>query len=176
MSPDSQVTLRGATASDIPAISKLAVDGFVVKFGHLYSAENLDRFLSESLSPEAVASDFADPAQLYCLAESGGQLAGFAKISLKCGFPQHARGTRTMELKQLYTDPTLTGQGIGALLMDWAMAELTVRGADEVQLSVYAENFGAHRFYERYGFAKQADITFRVGDHIDPEFLYARTI
>lgn len=170
----SNVTLRGATSADIPAISRLAIDGFVVKFGHLYSEENLNSFLTDSLSEAAVASDHANPALIYQLAELDGQLAGFAKISTKCGFPDHARGQRAMELKQLYTDPALTGQGIGARLMDWAMAELAARGADEIQLSVYAENFGAHRFYERYGFAKRADITFRVGDHIDPEFLYAR--
>ena len=39
-------------------------------------------------------------------------------------------------------------------------------------LSVYSENFGAQRFYQRYGFAKIADITFKVGDHYDPEYLY----
>lgn len=172
----SQVILRSAAAADVPAISKLAIDGFVAKFGHLYSAENLNAFLEECLSPPAVASDLADPVQIYCLAELDGKLTGFAKISVKCGFPDHARGAAAMELKQLYTDPALTGQGIGARLMDWAMAELAARGADEVQLSVYAENFGAHRFYERYGFAKQADITFKVGDHIDPEFLYARLL
>ena len=43
-----------------------------------------------------------------------------------------------------------------------------------MQISVYAENFGAHRFYQRYGFDKVADITFRVGDHLDPEFLFAQ--
>ena len=46
------------------------------------------------------------------------------------------------------------------------------RGHDAVLLSVYSENFGAQRFYQRYGFGKIADITFQVGDHFDPEFLY----
>ena len=27
-------------------------------------------------------------------------------------------------------------------------------------------------FYQRYGFAKIADITFQVGEQLDPEFLY----
>ncbi len=34
------------------------------------------------------------------------------------------------------------------------------------------KTYGAQRFYHRYGFAKIADITFQVGDHFDPEFLY----
>lgn len=166
--------LRAATAADIPAISQLATDSFIAKFGHLYSAENLNTFLAESLSEAAVAADLANPARLYRLAEAGGRLVGYCKLGLTCGFPEHARGNNVMELKQLYTDPAATGMGIGGALMDWAMGEFAARKADEVQISVYAYNDGAHRFYRRYGFDKVADITFRVGDHIDPEFLFAQ--
>lgn len=172
----STLTLRAMTAADIPALSHLASTAFVEKFGHLYAAADLDAFLDQVTSEKGISSDFADPDQVYRLAESDGELMGFAKIGLKPCCAEHARGQRTMELKQLYTAAGATGKGIGAALMDWAMAELAARGADEVQLSVYAENFGAHRFYERYGFAKVADITFTVGTHVDPEFLFARML
>lgn len=172
----SDVTLRGMTAADIPAVSRLASDAFIAKFGHLYAPEDLGTFLDEVLSERAIAGDFADPAQVYQLAEAGGALAGFAKIGLKPCRADHARGAKVMELKQLYTAAEATGLGIGGTLMDWAMEQFRARGADEVQLSVYAENEGAHRFYRRYGFDKVADITFRVGNHIDPEFLFARML
>ncbi len=168
--------LRAANAADIPALSRLATDAFVAKFGHLYAREDLDTFLRDCLSEAAVAQDFADPLQVYRLAEAEGRLLGFCKISAKCGFPGHARGEKAMELKQLYTAPDATGMGIGAALMDWAMAEMAKCDADEVQLSVYADNHGAQRFYARYGFAQVADITFLVGNHVDPEFLFARMI
>ena len=169
-----ELILRAATEADIPAISRLATDSFIAKFGHLYSAENLNAFLAESLSEPAIAAELANPSRIYRLAEADGQLVGYCKIGLTCGFPDHARGSNVMELKQLYTDPNATGMGIGGALMDWAMGEFSARKADEVQISVYAYNDGGHRFYRRYGFDKVADITFRVGDHIDPEFLFAQ--
>ena len=43
-------------------------------------------------------------------------------------------------------------------------------------LSVYSENFGAQRFYERYGFAKTADTTFKVGEQLVHEFLYEKPL
>jgi len=61
-------------------------------------------------------------------------------------------------------------------LMDWAMAVAAERNADEMQLSVWSGNDGAQRFYARYGFAKVADITFRVGEQLDEEFLFARML
>ena len=169
--------LREATPADIPALSKLATDSFIAKFGHLYSAENLAMFLEENLSGQAITAELANPDRVYRLAEGDdGALLGYAKIGLNCGFPDHTRGGRVMELKQLYAAPEATGKGIGGALMDWAMDQFAARGADEAQLSVYAHNEGAHRFYRRYGFEKVADITFRVGTHIDPEFLFARML
>lgn len=168
--------LREASPADVPAISRLATDSFVAKFGDLYSPKDLAEFLAESLSEPAIAAELANPARIYRLAEGDSGLLGYCKIGLTCGFPEHARGTKVMELKQLYTAPEATGKGIGGALMDWAMAQFVARGADEAQLSVYAENHGAHRFYARYGFEKVADITFKVGDQLDPEFLFARML
>ena len=168
--------LRPATAADRPALSELAIRAFVAKFGPLYSEADLNTFLAESLSEPAIAADLANPDRVYRLAERAGELVGYCKISLTCGFPEHARGQRVMELKQLYTAPEATGGGIGGQLMDWAMAEFAARGADEVQISVYAYNDGGHRFYRRYDFDKVADITFRVGEQLDEEFLFARML
>ena len=171
-----KVALRSARAADIAALSNLATESFIAKFGSLYSPADLASFLDESLSEAAVTSELANPARIYCLAEAGDVLLGYAKIGLTCGFPAHARGSRVMELKQLYTASEATGQGIGGALMDWAMAEFAARAADEVQISVYSGNDGAHRFYRRYGFDKVADITFKVGEQLDPEFLFARLL
>lgn len=171
------ITLRAASEADIPALAELGRESFIAKFGHLYSQQNLDTFLGETFTEEAVAGELADPGRFYRLAvDDAGALAGYCKIAFKSAFPEHARGERAMELKQLYTAPDRVGQGIGALLMDWAMEEFRTRGADEVHLSVYSDNPGAHKFYRRYGFDKLADIFFWVGDHRDDEFLFARML
>lgn len=169
-----KLTLRPASPADIPALSRLATESFVAKFGQLYRAEDLAAFLAEAMSEAAIAAELANPQRLYRLAEVEGRLVGYCKLGLACGWPEHARGSNVLELKQLYTDPAMTGQGVGAMLMDWAIAEFAARGADEVQLSVFSENTGAQRFYQRYGFSKVADVTFRVGEHVDAEFLFAR--
>lgn len=166
--------LRPATPADIPALSRLGSDSFVASFGHMYSPEDLAAFLDEAHSPAALAAELGNPDRLYRLAEQDGALVGYCKLGLKCGFPEFARGSKVLELKQLYTDPQATGGGIGTALMDWAMAEFRTREADEVQISVWSGNHGAQRFYGRYGFGKVADHTFRVGEQLDQEFLFAQ--
>lgn len=168
--------LRSAVPADVAALSALGRDSFVAKFGDMYRAEDLHSFLEQVYAPTAVAADMEDPQQLYRLVERGGQLAGYCKLGLAGGWPEHARGRQLIELKQLYTDPALTGHGIGAALMDWALDQARARGADEIHLSVWSGNHGAQKFYARYGFAKLADITFMVGEQQDEEFLFARML
>lgn len=170
------LTLRPAVPADLPALSALAVAAFVAKFGQLYRPEDLIPFLVETHSEAAWARALADPASRTLLALRGPVPVGWARLALAPAFPEHARGARPMELKQLYTAPNAQGGGIGSALMDAAMAEFAACGADEVQLSVWQHNPGAQRFYARYGFENIAEVTFRVGEQLDEEFLYAKML
>lgn len=170
------MTLRLATPADAAAIADLGRRAFVVKFGHLYSAENLARFLDDAHAEAKVRKELADPGMKVAVIEVKGALASFCKIVRTSGLPRHTPAQAPMELKQLYTDPDLIGRGAGARLMDWALLQARDWGADEMQLSVYADNPQAQAFYRRFGLEKVADIEFWVGDHCDPEFMFARAI
>jgi len=165
--------LRPASPEDVPALAALGRDSFVAAFGHLYRAEDLSAFLEKCYSEDAVTGEIADPAHRHCLAvDPDGSLAGFCKLRFPSGYAEYSDAARPIALQQLYADPARTGHGVGARLMDWALAEARGLGADAVQLSVWAENFAAQRFYARYGFGKIADIDFYVGSHRDDEFLF----
>lgn len=168
--------LRPARPEDAVALAALGRDSFVVKFGTMYRPQDLATFLAQTHANAVVAREIANPQARYRLAERDGALVGYCKLGLACGWPEHARASHTIELKQLYTAPGATGGGIGAALMDWALAEASALGGDEIQLSVWSGNTDAQRFYHRYGFAKVADIAFWVGEQRDDEFLFARMI
>ncbi|WP_156841881.1 GNAT family N-acetyltransferase [Novosphingobium aquimarinum] len=169
--------LRAAGPDDAPALAHLGREAFCAAFAHLYAASDLDAFLAQVYDPPRVAGELADPAIRVQLAEDDdGALAGYCKLRLACGWPEEARGSRVIELKQLYTAPDRTSGGIGAALMAWAEAEARHCGADEIQLSVWSGNHRAQRFYARHGFAKVADTEFWVGTQRDEEFLFARML
>ena len=170
------ISLRPALPADTAALAALGRDSFVAKFGAMYCAQDLAAFLAQTHAEAFVAREIANPQARYCLVERDGALAGYCKLGLACGWPEHARGSHTIELKQLYTAPGATGGGIGGALMDWALAEADALGADEIQLSVWSGNTAAQRFYHRYGFAHVADTHFWVGEQCDEEFLFARMI
>ena len=166
--------LRPVTSADVPALAMLGRESFIAAFGHLYSEANLRSFLGMVYSDEAVRGEVEGEECIHQVADDGTRLLGYVKLRYPSWYAGDSpTGVRDpIALGQLYTQPDMTGQGIGAALMDWAIAEARARGHDAIQLSVWAENFGGQRFYERYGFAKVADIDFWVGDHRDDEFLY----
>jgi GNAT superfamily N-acetyltransferase len=165
--------LRLATRDDIDALADLGRRAFVAKFGDLYSPANLAKFLDETHTPRKVARELADAGMQVAVIEDHGAVIAMCKITRISTLPRHTDARAPFELKQLYTDPDQVGRGLGARLMDWALDQARGVGADELQLSVYAGNPDAQRFYARYGLVKIADITFRVGDHVDPEFMMA---
>lgn len=164
--------LRPATLADAPALAALGAETFIATFGHLYCEADLDAFLAQVHAPDAVAEEIAGTSCTHCLADDGGELVAYCKLRYPSHYVSYTEAKNPIELGQLYALPGRTGAGIGAQLMDWALNVARERGHDAVLLSVYDENFGAQRFYQRYGFAKIADITFQVGDHFDPELLY----
>ncbi len=168
--------LRPASLEDVPALAKLGNESFCAAFEHLYDPKDLNTFLEQAYSEKSVRAEVEAPEYIHRLACDGAEgdaaLIGYCKMQQPSPYASDSNAANPIALGQLYTDPARTGQGIGAALMDWALAEARERGCGAIQLSVWSENYGAQKFYQRYGFGKIKDIEFWVGNHCDHELLY----
>jgi diamine N-acetyltransferase len=165
--------LRPASLDDVPALVALGRESFTDAFGPLYAPKDLAAFLDEHRAPAKFAAQIASPDIAVTVADDGGALLGYCLTAFGARFDERPEPhpARPCVLSQLYCAGAATGRGIGSALMEDALARARRRGCDAVQLSVYCENFGGQRFYERYGFEKVADIGFWVGNQRDDEFL-----
>ena len=170
------ITYRAPTVQEAAALADLGRNSFVETFGHLYRPEDLSAFLEDTYAREGVAAQIGSPRYIFRVAEDDGQLVGYCKLGLDVSLDYDPGEKTVVELKQLYLMATHQGVGVAQALMDWAIAEAEVRKADEIILSVWAENARAQRFYHKYGFEWIADTYFMVGSHRDDEFLYRRTM
>ena len=166
--------LRPAFHADLDTLVPFARSAFTDAFGHLYSADDLAAFLDTYRAPARFAAAIENPSVLVLLAQEGATLLGYATVTFGDRFTERPdpQPLRPSILGQLYCAAETTGRGVGAAMLDHAIAAARGRGCDAMQLSVYSENFGAQRFYQRYGFAHVAEIDFWVGNHRDDEFLY----
>ncbi|MFN6934744.1 MAG: GNAT family N-acetyltransferase [Tsuneonella sp.] len=172
------MNLREATPMDVPELVTVGRQSFIDAFGHLYKADDLQSFLDDWRSPERFAAHVGDSRSHLIVAELDGAIEGYCLTVIGKGFDERPdpKPKHPAMLSQLYCMQSATGRGMGAALLENALAEARARECDAIQLSVYAENFGAQRFYQRYGFTKVADIDFWVGNHRDDEFLYELTL
>jgi ribosomal protein S18 acetylase RimI-like enzyme len=128
----------------------------------------LEAFLAQ-FTREAWQSELTDERYAFQLAEADGKPVGYVKLGPP-SLPVETCG-RTIEIRQFYLLHDWRGAGIAHALMDWAIEEARVRGAQEMFLTVYTDNHRAKRFYQRYGFEEVGPYKFMVGTQADEDII-----
>lgn len=94
----------------------------------------------------------SDPSTCVFVAERNGAIIGTFQLTITPGISR--RGVVRATIESVRTRADLRGQGVGAHMMVHAIDEARRRGAHVVQLTSDLSRDGAHRFYERLGFAR----------------------
>jgi len=172
MSPSSYA-IRRATVDDAATLSALAARTFTETFGHLYPSQDLQDFLATSYAVERQRVILAHPEYAVWLLEHDGVAIGHAAAG-PCGLPHPDVRPGDGELKRLYLVKAEQQCGWGSRLLETALAWLQRQGPRTLWLGVWSENFGAQRFYARYGFETVGEYLFPVGGTNDVEFIMRR--
>ncbi|MDL2407211.1 GNAT family N-acetyltransferase [Rhizobium calliandrae] len=101
----------------------------------------------------------ASPNQTLYVAELAGDVVGTFQTMLMTSL--NGRGSSSMIIEAVQTRVDLRGQGIGAAMINFCIAEAKGRGVRLVQLTSNAVRKDAHRFYERLGF-KPSHLGFKM--------------
>ncbi len=131
---------------------------------------------SPSPKPDPMPPFFSkrDPGDVL-VAEVDGVVAGYAGLGDNAPIPAHAH---VIEINGLGVDPALSGRGVGAAVLEAAVAEARRRGARKVTLRVLGHNGPARRLYARCGFVEEGvlrDEFFLDGRYVD-DILMARML
>lgn len=140
--------LRRATRADLPAIVRPLAD----------DAMGAGREDGADMAPYEQAFDAidADPAHVLLAGEllpegaDAGPVVATLQLSFLPGISRH--GAWRSQIEGVRVAASLRGQGIGQLMVQWAVDESRRRGCGLVQLTTHVSRAAAHRFYERLGF------------------------
>lgn len=137
---------RDATIQDLPVVLQLSYDGATAASPVAKPEPDNPATLAAF---DAIA---ADPNHRIIVAESEGEVVGTIQISFLPGLANNGAWRGQLENVQIRGDRR--GQGLGAQMVEWAVARCRERGCAVVQLTSNKFRKDAHRFYERLGFAK----------------------
>jgi ribosomal protein S18 acetylase RimI-like enzyme len=165
--------IRRAVPDDAAALAELGAATFSETFGHLYPAEDLQTFLLTH-SVDAWDRVLKDPGTAVWLAElDDGSKVGFIVVGA-CKLPVEDREATAGEIKQLYVLARHHNLRLGTRLMELGLEWLEAQNRTPIYIGVWSENYGAQRFYARYGFEKVGEYGFPVGSTVDHEFILKR--
>jgi ribosomal protein S18 acetylase RimI-like enzyme len=166
--------IERATIADAATLAELGTATFVAAFGHLYSREDLDAFLAQAHSEARYATILSNPNSAIWLArDESGQAVAYG-VAGRCGLPVPDLEPTAGEIKRLYVRPSGQNGGLGSQLMNTMLDWLASTGRDPLYVGVWSQNYGAQRFYQRYGFGKVGEYEFPVGRQLDIEFILKR--
>ncbi len=134
--------IREATRADLPAVVALLADDVLGKAR--------DFPVVDAAYERAYAAIAADPRNLLVVGEDAGEVVACLQVTYIPGLGRHGAERSLVEAVRVRADRR--GQGLGARLMAWVIAEARARGCALVQLTTDKSRTDAHRFYARLGF------------------------
>ena len=151
--PSQELLIREARESDLPSLIALFAADVMGGHGDTTDPSAYDDYL------RAFRAIAASPDQTLYVAELAGEVVGTFQTMVMTSL--NARGSSVMIIEAVQTRGDLRGQGIGAQMINFCIAEAKGRGMRLVQLTSNAVRKDAHRFYERLGF-KPSHLGFKL--------------
>jgi diamine N-acetyltransferase len=168
------LVIRRASVADAATLARITEQTFTETFGHLYPPEDLAEYLRGNCTPDSCRKLVDDPkVGAWIIGADGADPVGYATAG-PCKLPVENREPNAGEVRQLYVLATHQNQRLGARLLDTALGWLAEQHFSPLYIGVWSQNYGAQRFYGRYGFKKVGEYGFPVGKTVDHEFILKR--
>lgn len=155
----SEITVRRATAQDLPAAQRLWQDLQAVQ--HRFRILPPSRDPDEVFRDEFLGSDGRDDA-LWLIAEAGGEVAGMAYLHAEK--PSRVSDEEVLELSRVAVAEGLRGRGVGRALVAAAEQVARERGSRYLAARIFSRNEAAVRFWDALGFDSFLDTRMRPVD------------
>ena len=137
-----QLTIRNASAGDVPRLIELLEAGALVDGKE--DPSDVEAYRAALIEIKGSADND------ILVADLNGEVVGMCQLVVFRHLQRH--GGRCAEIESMHVHPTQRSKGIGERLLVAAMESAQQAGCYRVQLTSNLQRSGAHRFYERMGF------------------------
>lgn len=168
------VTVREATIDDAALIADMSRETFYETFAADNSKEDMNKFMTEQFTREALIEEVGSPGNIFLLAYADDEPAGYARLREKSDKLFNYRPT--LEVARIYAATKLIGKGIGRQLMEASIAYAKRLKKEIIWLGVWEKNIRAIAFYEKFGFEKFAEHDFVLGNDIQKDWLMKKDL
>lgn len=164
-----------ATAEDASMIAALSRRTFYDTFARDNAPENMEKFMNEQFTHEALMKEAGDPANIFIIAEAGNETAGYARLR-ESPAPPALDDLPAIEIARIYALQTMIGRGVGVALMKRCIEIAYEMGKRVIWLGVWEKNARAIQFYTKWGFEKFDEHDFVLGNDVQRDWLMRKML
>jgi len=164
-----------ATPEDGPMLAELSRRTFYDTFASQNTPENMEKFMNEQFTFDALVQEVHSPENIFLIAEIGNEVAGYARMR-ESAPPPSLDELPSIEIARIYALKSMIGKGVGNALMKRCVEVAFEMGKRVIWLGVWEENQRAIQFYGRWGFEKFDEHNFILGDDVQKDWLMKKTL
>jgi len=169
------ITIRIATANDAELIATMSRTTFIDSFAAQNTKENMDLFMEQQFTHEALMQEVGAPGNIFLLAYDGEEAAGYIRMR-ENNQEKGLEGLFAIEIARIYAVKSAIGKGVGSALMKEAIAIAHSRHYQVIWLGVWEHNERAIAFYTKWGFEKFGEHPFMLGHDLQTDWLMKKEI
>ncbi len=169
------ITIKYATTADAENIALLSRKTFYDTFAEFNTKEDMDKFMNESFSMEALVKEISMPEHVFLAAFMNDELVGYAKLTASAN-PPELGDTEAIEIGRIYADQKTIGRGVGKALMEKCLSLAREKNKQCVWLGVWEHNQRAISFYTKFGFEKFGEHDFILGNDVQTDWLMKKAV
>jgi GNAT superfamily N-acetyltransferase len=169
-----------ADAARLAELADVAARTFPLACPPSCTPADVAAFIAENLTPARFGDYLDDPDRTVLTATRDDRIIGYAMMIR--GVPDDPDVTAAVtlrpavELSKMYVLPDAHGAGVSTALMSAALQHAEAEAAASVWLGVNQKNVRAQRFYTKHGFTVTGTKTFRLGTHLEADYVMARPV
>ena len=173
----SEISIRQATVDDAKLLTDLSFTTFWDAFAHhpKNAPDDLNHYMRQAFNEDQIATELSEYANIFLIAEVGGEPAGYAKLIVN-NIEPGITAAKPVELSRLYSHQDYIGKGVGQNLMDACFERARRHDHDVMWLGVWEYNPRAQRFYEKNGFTVVGRHTFQLGTDPQTDLLMQKSL
>jgi diamine N-acetyltransferase len=156
--------------AEISQLQKISKETFTETFGDKNSAENMQQYLSESLSLNRLTSEIENPNSQFYFAFLNDNLAGYLKLNFDEAQTEPQK-QKALEIERIYILKEFQGKKIGQALLQKAFEKAHYINAEFLWLAVWEENTNAIGFYKKNNFQEFGTHVFQLGKDAQTDIL-----
>lgn len=158
-----QMEIKKVNELDLEYLQAISKKTFFETFAMSNSKENMDKYLSESLSSLQLLKELNNENSQFYFASLSNNILGYLKVNFGTAQTE-LEDVNALEIERIYVLKEFHGKQIGQLLYQKAIEIAKERDLNYVWLGVWENNQRAIRFYLKNGFVEFNRHLFKLGD------------